>query len=699
MKESLSCWSALELYEEYIRAVHPQVKASRILNELRCATLRFWVSQLGFKRTTSGRKMTLAEIESAKQFLQTLGVEVLLKARQTLQMAFESQNASVATRNTYGNRFNQFLSWSERQEWWPAKSSRKALVKQQCCPVMKNPYGIISNTPLTQRRRQYLKYRLTVKDTPAPLQKELDDFYRYLTEPEWPLRVIDPIEESSALEYIKDIRLFLGWYCRYRTPSIPLAQLRLSHLIPLVTQFDLEHLTPSQQAKEWKQHKQTLETLLCEHFRFLREVVHSKSPRTKGNKLAALLALAKFLYRSEVEEDADYAQIPVFKVLNNHLGAVRKDISEWVNNRQSVSDFEKKWPDTEEGSTALGVVRALIVEPLRKECRPRDSRGRFRRGSTIATSYQYYIKWSLMADIPPRRQQEYRTARMALTCPVKRPIDVPLHGLYHPLPPYEVREKGWDGTLKDNYLYKTYNHKKKHYPDGVWVLDIQQYKTRSTHSAQSIVIPNRQFTDGSCFYDYLERYLYGSWMSGGYKNQLVYDWWQPELLGQRGRWVTLGRAEFNPGDACYLPTGNQFALWSWGYVFVLPDIGTLVEGSAFAGSFERTAHRLIGKRLTPHTMRYIWATWAYQVRLNDAQLRSLAYAMGHTVETLRQMYERCTPEEKRRPIEEAIDELLFAQPPAAERQVEVRSEWEGLLQQLQKLSPAEREQLIAALAR
>ena len=449
----------------------------------------------------------------------------------------------------------------------------------------------------------------------------------------------------------------------------------------------------------WKQHKQTLETLLCGHFRFLREVIRSKSPRTKHNKLAALVALAKFLYMSEVEEDADYAQIPVFKVLNNHLGAVRKDISEWVKNRQSVSDFEKKWPDTEEGETALGVVRALIVEPLRKKCRPRDSRGRFRRGGVIATSYEQYLKWSLMADIPPRRQQEYRTLRMALTCPVQRPIDVPQNGLYHPLPPYEVREKGWDGTLKDNYLYKTYNHKKTHYPEGVWVMDIQQYKTRSTHSAQSIVIPNRQFTDGSCFYDYLECYLYGSWMSGGYHNRQVYDWWQPELLGKRGRWVTLGRAEFNPSDACHLPTGKQKALWSWGYVFVLPESGFSGDSASFSASFERTAHRLIGKRITPHTMRYIWATWAYQVRLNDAQLRSLAYAMGHTVETLRGMYERCTPEEKRRPIEEAISELLFDQPPAAEPHVEVRHEWESLLQQLQKLSPSEREQLMAALAR
>jgi hypothetical protein len=96
-------------------------------------------------------------------------------------------------------------------------------------------------------------------------------------------------------------------------------------------------------------------------------------------------------------------------------------------------------------------------------------------------------------------------------------------------------------------------------------------------------------------------------------------------------------------------------------------------------------------------MRYIWATWAYQVQLNDAKFRSLAYAMGHKVETLRQMYERCTPEEKRRPIEEAIDELLFDQLP--EPDVETLPHFQGLLQQLQQLSPTEREQLMAALTK
>lgn len=491
----------------------------------------------------------------------------------------------------------------------------------------------------------------------------------------------------------------LGWYSRYQMPPIKLEQLSLSQLLPLVTLDDLEGLTTRQQEKLWKQHKQTLETWLCSYFSFLREIINSKSPQTRHNKLGALLATSKFLYRDEVETESDYQQIPLVKVLNNHLEKVRKEITEWTKNRRSVSDFEKKWPDTAEGETALAVVRAKIVEPLRIECRPRTSRGLFRGGFVIAKSHQHYLKWSFLTELPARRQQEYRTARIALCCPITRPEGVPPNGLYHPKPPDEVREKRRDGTLKDNYFYFTYVHKKKHYPQGVWVLDVQQYKTCKTHGAQSIVIPNRQFADGSCLYDYVERYLYGWFLPAGYTNSRIYDWWQPELIGCRGRWVTTGRASFNPGDACYLPTGNNAALWSWGYLLVAPKLGILADEPGFAGSYDTTSHRLIGKRITPHTMRYIWATWAYQVQLNDAQFRSLAYAMGHKVETLRQMYERCTPEEKRRPIEEAIDELLFELPPATEPDVEAKPQWEGLLQQLQQLSPSEREQLMAALAR
>jgi hypothetical protein len=66
--------------------------------------------------------------------------------------------------------------------------------------------------------------------------------------------------------------------------------------------------------------------------------------------------------------------------------------------------------------------------------------------------------------------------------------------------------------------------------------------------------------------------------------------------------------------------------------------------------------------------------------------------MGHTVEVLRQMYVRCTPQEKRRAIEEAISQLLLEPLPE-----ESPPHWEVLLQQVQLLSAADREQFIAKL--
>lgn len=54
-------------------------------------------------------------------------------------------------------------------------------------------------------------------------------------------------------------------------------------------------------------------------------------------------------------------------------------------------------------------------------------------------------------------------------------------------------------------------------------------------------------------------------------------------------------------------------------------------------------------------MRYFWATWGFQVGLSDIELRSLAYMMGHSVDTLRRMYAKLTPVEQQQAIEDAIN--------------------------------------------
>jgi hypothetical protein len=118
---------------------------------------------------------------------------------------------------------------------------------------------------------------------------------------------------------------------------------------------------------------------------------------------------------------------------------------------------------------------------------------------------------------PARRQQAYRTARIALTCPLVRPAEVPIDGCYFPLPPPEARDKKHDGTLADNYLYKTYLYKGTAYPQGLWILELTSFKTDETYGVYTMLLPERHFEDGSTFYQHLDHYLCGLVAAGGKK--------------------------------------------------------------------------------------------------------------------------------------------------------------------------------------
>ncbi len=54
----------------------------------------------------------------------------------------------------------------------------------------------------------------------------------------------------------------------------------------------------------------------------------------------------------------------------------------------------------------------------------------------------------------------------------------------------------------------------------------------------------------------------------------------------------------------------------------------------------------------------MFATHFLDQGASDDLIRSLAYAMGHSVETLRKIYDRRRPAQKRRPIEQAVLNLV-----------------------------------------
>lgn len=695
MNEPKNVLEVHQSYSKHLEAIYDSKTVKNILNETSSMLFRFLWAGLESEIHLGSKKMTAAQVKSAKNFMKMQPVNKLLTARLTLEKGLEKLGASKNSRNTYGRRLEQLLIWSEQQLWWPDNQSEGAKPENKYCPRIRKENGKISTSRLTERNSIHLTYKLQPREISSALEADLRNFKEYLTSSEWPGRLTDPISDSSASTYLQHIRLMLGWFHHYQ--GIPLEELNLNLLIPKITSESLRDLTLSQKREFWSTQKLTVDTWICSYFKFLREKMKSFSPATKKFKINALSAVYKFIYYEEVYCLEDYENIPLAKVITYHSRNIYEEIEEWSHQKRSVVSPDQIWPETLPGKTALTTVRQQILEPLRQECRFKYDNWHTREGNTIAMSFQRYLIWSFLADMPARRQEEYRSIQISLCCPILRPTDVPADGLYHPLPPDEVRLGNYNGSPQDNYLYKTYIYKGKPYANGVWVLNIQKYKTVKTYGSQSIAIRNRQFSDGTCLYDYIERYLYGWWMSGIGASQFVYDWWLPDHVGQQGQWVTAGRASFSPGDACYIGNRTKSDGWPWGYFFIKPVVGLPYNSSNFKDLVAVAAHRLTGKKLTPHTLRYIWATWAFQVGLTNQQKESLAYAMGHDIKMLSEMYDKCTPDEKRRPIEEAIDEILFKTLEKEQQPVSSTDDVEELANELKNLSEADRQQLLQML--
>ena len=689
---TLTIYETLELYFEMLRATRSPEQAERIANECRSAFFRIVLPYWEFERLTLGRKMTEADVQAASNYAHTVSVQRLLKVRSFLQAALDKAGVSATSRSTYGNRIEQFLCWAEQQVWWPAERLLK--IQHQCRPPRRlSGRRHHSELPLTSRQGLYNEYSLTPETAPPALKAQMEEFSRFLSAPHYPGRHSKSVKASTLKAYTKAIWLMLGFFYQHKQQPVPLEQLRLEDLFPVVSEDALEEMSYKEQQKLWRQQRNYLEAWIYEYFEFIRSYNSSTSPRTKLNKIVPLQRLGQYLYRDQVERKGDYATIPLFVLVQEITNQIVQEIRKWQKTKTYVSNQERKWPDVVEGETALTTVRRLVTEPLRQECRPRRKDGALRSAFAIAISLQHYLKWAFLTDLPPRRQQEYRTTKIALSCPRERPQDIPEGGYYFPLPPQEARQKNHDGTLADNYLYRTYTYKGQFYPEGIWILELRAYKTEEIYGVYSMVIPDRAFDDGTHFYDYLEHYLCGRWIAGGYESR-SYGWWDPQLKGTRGRWVTKGRAEFEPQDNEVEQNRAQSAVWRSGYLLPVPNKGTLADACSFGGSFERTSFQALGKRITPHMLRHMWATWAFQVGLTDQELRSLAYAMGHSVETLRTMYERCTPEEKLRPIFEAIDRHLFQQLEQTPDPKPAKVNSLQLLEDLRQLSPQERQQLL-----
>lgn len=680
-----------EALNDYFAERQHQVGEKAFQNEKNELLTAFYllIEEWGFERSKPGGKMTNTDVMAAQDFFQRVNTQRLLHAPADLERVFERYKKSRASRRTYGKRLEKFLDWCQTQSWWPGR--RAQLLERECCPPrLISGIRHVKDFALTHRQGKYIQYALQARETPEALELQFFLFWEHLTVPHHPQRIRPPIAESTAKIYCSTIRLAFGYM--YRERGVPREALSFSTLVPVINLDDLDDLKPSEQRKLWKDSINGVREWLYGWFDYSRQVNQAMSATGFLAKVNAIESLAFFLYRDQVTQAYEYSTIPLFQAIRSIVHDLSAQRTQERKAGKRVTDLAKKWPPIVEKETALATVIRTVAEPLRLFCRPRCHKGEYRDPDVVLAFLQKYIKWGLLLYLPPRRQQDHRNLRIAASCPCQRPDSVPPDGVYFPLPSQQQRDRRLDGRISDNYIARVYEFQQKSYPEGVWVLSLEAFKTDAKYGNFSCIIPNRQFEDGQCFYDYLEWYFCGRWILNRRRSSRPYQWWDTALIGRRGEWNSPGLLYFDSGEV-----QPQEVEWRWQLAFPLPHTGRVGSASSYAGSFKITSKQLIQIPLTPHMPRYFWASWGFQVGLNEQQMASLAYAMGHSVKTLRDMYEQCPQSEKLRPIEEAIDFYLFENWKTPD-DVKVRLSEEAVAMQLLKMTPQERERVMQLVA-
>lgn len=696
----VNCFDVYCIYRDCLFSTLPKATAQSRWNKFRTALFRFLLKEIGFKRENYFRKLTKEEIKRAEDFLKGLTVRRLLSFRRLIVQALENLNASASSFATYKSAIEQFAKWGEQEIWWPNNRGANGIAADLTCPPVRSPNGKAKNPPRMTDKGALFRYGLKRHELPKPLQTQVHHLEAFLSEDYFPNRAIDPVESSTEGNYLKATLLYLGWF--HHCQGVRLEDLSLNLIFPAFSEDFLDEMEAKQRRRFWRAEKANMQRWIAEYRTFLRVQQQSDNPRTWLGKMEAVLAVGHYQWAEYVEYKADYQQIPLFALIRKELNQAQKDIERWAQNGKYVADQSLKWPEfIPDEETALGVIRRDVVEGLRHQCQLLTGvRSKPRSAHKLASCYQRFLMWVFLAIIMARRQKSLRTSKISLSCPVQRPASVPADGLYHPIAPDTLLRKRRDGSVQENWLCRVYTYQGVSYPDGAWLWVLRDYKTWKTHGDQTLVVPDWPFEEGRSLYTYLQEYLYGCWLPGNYAKSYLYDWAEgDDYQGTRGIWVTPGRSAFQSDregsstskplntDICYVNTTHGY--WSASHLFLMPVAGGPMGDTDFCDFFARGALSTINKWTTPHLLRAFWATWGFTTLKRDDQLRSLAFSMGMTVETMYKIYVRCTPAVKQQPALDAINHHFLADPDSVV--------YEDLLDQVLNLSQEEQQKLIKEL--
>lgn len=550
----------LQNYEAELKTETPD-KASATLHQLQTALIRYTLPGWGLAHPKTNR-VSAKEIKTAKTFMKKISLEQLKNALEVQMSIYEQLRVPSSSQRTYRHALNKLLEFCDDQNWWQQeqKVERRPLKKKDCAKYVRT----------TQRKRQEYYALGAVKGDviSEALQRQFDEFEEFLYQE---FKQAD----NSVKGALRGTYQGLGWL--YRHENVPLDELSLEKLIqfvPLTTAIDqlpirtevAERLLQQEEVRRKAiQAADSTEQRIRKYLAWLRKE-RNAHPGTEAAFLRACLNIAKFLYRFETNkhEVASYEDIPVLK----RLRILMQDATGRQTTTPSPVDIRKKWLSWEEWLD--------VVETLRQECRQASYIcGKKRLLGGIAHSLQCYLMAAFFTYIPPMRQQVVRSLKVG-------------HSLL------------WE----DNqwYIY----------------LKPDEYKTGKVYGDFRCKVSNPDFGDGTCFYDYIDAWLYDC----------------SKLPGLDTLNLTGGlRATYQAEHDFFFTQKNREPM----------------KQHTLSEYIRHAAYRMTGKAVTAHLLRDMFVSHLMELGCSDAEMNAVAIAMQHSPETQRAIYDKRTKEKKAAP--------------------------------------------------
>ncbi len=390
-RQITSVHEVYQLYCQQPKKDNPQAKS-----DLAAATktaLRYVARGYGLPKEANTKELL--------EFLKTIPLAELPNAPKVQQKFFDAQGVSGRSQRTYRWALKKMIDWCTSQAWWSSALSNPVIT-----PPSRSRHKVSVNNIRLTKRKQKPAYGLTdgeISDASAeqlqknsqpftPLNEELHNFYKFMTDVDVPKRQGRNIRDISARNYINEVRWMLGWMHRYHSPAVPLAQLNLAQLV-----------SSSGLTADGLPDEEALDNVIDEISNYLswRRTEREIGPASELQFVKALVWVAAFLYHQLSKRQqrsgrstgkVKYRDIPVIEQLRE----LQSEISERLKNAPKVADENKKWIEWPEF--------LACVNSLKTELNPIGQNNQRRSDSALAASCQRYLIFALLSAIPDRQR-------------------------------------------------------------------------------------------------------------------------------------------------------------------------------------------------------------------------------------------------------------------------------------------------------